>query len=45
MKLQIGSDRMEDVEGMHNAYPYAYHAVDLQKTVIPWHWHEALEFD
>lgn len=45
MKLRIQSNQMEEVEGLHNAYPYAYHHVDLQKTPIPWHWHEALEFD
>ena len=45
MKLQIGSNLMEEVEGLHNAYPYAFHAVDLQTTLVPWHWHEALEFD
>ncbi len=44
MKLQIGSNQMEDIEGLHNAYPYAFHKVDLQKTLVPWHWHEALEF-
>ena len=36
---------MEEVEGLYNEYPYAYHYVDLQKTVVPWHWHEALEFN
>lgn len=45
MKLQIGSNQMEEVEGLHNAYPYVFHPVDLQTTLVPWHWHEALEFD
>ena len=36
---------MEEVEGIHNEYPYAYHHVELAKTDVPWHWHEALEFD
>ena len=44
MKLQIRSDRMEEIQGLHNAYPYAFHAVDMEKTVVPWHWHEAVEF-
>ena len=44
MKLNIRSNQMEEVEGMHNAYPYVCHHVDLQKTAVPWHWHEALEF-
>ena len=45
MKLQIRSNQMEEVEGIHNEYPYAYHYVELSKTEVPWHWHEALEFD
>ena len=44
MKLRIRSNQMEEVEGLHNEYPYVYHYVDLTKTTIPWHWHEALEF-
>ena len=44
MKLQIRSNQMEEVEGLHNAYPYAFHPVDMGKTAVPWHWHEALEF-
>ena len=45
MKLRIRTNYMEEVEGLHNEYPYAFHHVDLAQTVIPWHWHEALEFD
>ena len=45
MKLQIRNNQMEEVEGLHNEYPYAFHHVDLNSTVIPWHWHEALEFN
>lgn len=45
MKLQIRSNQMEEVEGLHNEYPYTYHFVDLSRTVVPWHWHEALEFN
>ena len=44
MKLRIRSNRMEEVEGIYNEYPYVYHHVDLSKTAIPWHWHEELEF-
>ena len=44
MKLRIKSNQMEEVEGLHNAYPYVLHPVDLKKTAVPWHWHEALEF-
>lgn len=45
MKLRIQSNQMEDVEGLHNEYPYAYHYADLEKTAVPWHWHEAMEFN
>lgn len=44
MKLRIRSNQMEEVEGLYNEYPYVFHYVDLSKTAIPWHWHEALEF-
>lgn len=45
MKLRIQSNQMEEVEGLHNEYPYTYHYVDLSKTAVPWHWHEALELN
>ena len=45
MKLHIGSNQMEVVEGLRNEYPYAYHYADLGKTLVPWHWHEALEIN
>jgi len=44
MKLRIRSNQMEEVEGLYNEYPYVFHHVDLSRTRIPWHWHEALEF-
>ena len=44
MKLRIRNNQMEEVEGLHNEYPYAFHRVALSETAIPWHWHEALEF-
>ncbi|MBE7002214.1 MAG: AraC family transcriptional regulator [Ruminococcaceae bacterium] len=44
MKLQIRRNMMEEVEGLHNEYPYAYHHTDMRETTVPWHWHEALEF-
>jgi AraC-like DNA-binding protein len=45
MKLHIRSNQMEEVEGLHNEYPYVFHHADLNKTIVPWHWHEALEFN
>lgn len=44
MKLRIQSNQMEEVEGLYNEYPYAFHHVDLSETTVPWHWHEAIEF-
>lgn len=45
MKLHIRSNQMEEVEGLRNEYPYTFHHVSLQTTEVPWHWHEALEFN
>lgn len=45
VKLRIFQNQMEDVEGLHNAYPYTHHHVDLTQTQVPWHWHEALEIN
>jgi len=45
MKLNIRSNQMEEVEGLRNEYPYAFHHVALHTTEVPWHWHEALEFN
>ena len=45
MKLHIRNNQMEEVEGLHNEYPYAFHHVALKVTEVPWHWHEALEFN
>lgn len=45
MKLHIRNNQMEEVEGLHNEYPYAFHHVSLKSTEVPWHWHEALEFN
>lgn len=44
MKLRILNNQMEEIEGLYNEYPYVFHHVDLRKTIIPWHWHEELEF-
>lgn len=44
MKLRIQTNQMEEIEGLHNEYPYVFHRADLTQTVVPWHWHEALEF-
>lgn len=45
MKIHLRPNQMEEIEGLRSEYPYAYHHVDLSATAIPWHWHEALEFN
>ncbi len=45
MKLRLKPNQMEEIEGMLNEYPYAFHHVNLAQTAVPWHWHEALEFN
>lgn len=45
MKLRIRQNQMEELADLHNEYPYAFHHVDLQSTMVPWHWHEELELD
>ncbi len=45
MEILLRPNQMEEIEGLSSQYPYAFHHVDLEKTLIPWHWHEALEFN
>lgn len=45
MKLMIQKNLMEEVEGLRNEYPYAFHHIQMALTEVPWHWHEALEFN
>lgn len=45
MIIRVSHNQMEEIEGLHNEYPYAYHHVKLSQTDVPWHWHEALEFN
>ena len=45
MNIKVKTNQMEEVEGLTNAYPYAYHHAELGRTSVPWHWHEALEFN
>ena len=35
---------MEQIEGLKPEYPYTLHRINLDDTVIPWHWHQELEF-
>ena len=44
MKLKITNNQMEEIEGISPEYPYVFHHVNMEKTTIPWHWHEEVEF-
>lgn len=44
MKLIIGSNRMQEVEGVTAAYPYVLNRADSRHIRVPWHWHEEVEF-
>ena len=44
MKIKITSSQMEQIEGLKPEYPYTLHRINLDDTVIPWHWHQELEF-
>lgn len=44
MKIKITSNQMEEIEGISPEYPYVFHHVDMEKTYVPWHWHEEVEF-
>lgn len=36
---------VETIDGITPAFPYAMHKRDLTNFVVPWHWHEELEFN
>ena len=44
MELIIGSNHMQDVEGVTAAYPYVLNHADSREIRVPWHWHEEVEF-
>ncbi len=44
MELIIGSNRMQEVEGVTAAYPYVLNRADSRHIRVPWHWHEEVEF-
>ena len=45
MNIKVKTNQMEEVEGLHDDYPYVHHHALLGRTAVPWHWHEALEFN
>ena len=45
MDIKVKTKQMEEVAGLSNEYPYVHHHAILERTAVPWHWHEALEFD
>ena len=44
MELIIGSNRMQEVEGVTAEYPYVLNRADSSQMRVPWHWHEEVEF-
>ena len=36
---------VEAIDGITYEFPYTMHQRDLSNFVVPWHWHEELEFD
>lgn len=44
MELIIGSNRMQEVEGVTAEYPYVLNHADSSQMRVPWHWHEEVEF-
>lgn len=44
MELIIGSNDMQEVEGITAEYPYVLNSVNGKDTLVPWHWHEEVEF-
>lgn len=44
-RIVIRSNQEECIEGLTIEYPYVLHQADLSRISIPWHWHEAVEFD
>lgn len=44
MELIIRSNDMQEVEGITAEYPYVLNSVNGKDTLVPWHWHEEVEF-
>jgi len=44
MELVIGSNHMQDVQGITAEYPYVLNRVNSADIRVPWHWHEEVEF-
>lgn len=45
MKIRMKENQLEEIEGLSTEYPYIMHHANLADTIVPWHWHEELEFD
>lgn len=44
MELVIGSNQLQQVEGISAQYPYVLNQVSSTQTRVPWHWHDEVEF-
>ena len=42
--FETDRNQVEIIEGMTIEYPYCLHKRDLTDFVVPWHWHEELEW-
>lgn len=45
MAFIMDENAVESVNGMTYEFPYTMHERDLTDFVVPWHWHEELEFN
>ena len=47
MELSFIQDEnaIEKIDGITYDFPYTMHERDLSNFIVPWHWHEELEFD
>lgn len=45
LSFERDENGIEEISGMTYEFPYTMHERDLSNYVIPWHWHEELEFN
>lgn len=45
MAFIMDENAVESINGMTYEFPYTMHECDLTDFVVPWHWHEELEFN
>lgn len=45
LSFERDENGIEEISGITYEFPYTMHERDLSNYVIPWHWHEELEFN